>query len=58
MHFWKKWSNTPKDTLLNLVERLPRRVGVITAAKGGPASWDVTQVHLRVEAGERILLAI
>ena len=32
----EEWSKIPINTLLNLVESLPRRVDAVIAAKGGP----------------------
>ena len=32
----EEWSNIHLDTLLNLVDSLPRGVGAVIAAKGGP----------------------
>ena len=34
----EEWSNIPIDTLLNLVDGLPRRVEAVIAAKGGANS--------------------
>ena len=34
----EEWSNIPIDTLLNLVDNLPRRVEAVIAAKGGANS--------------------
>ena len=35
----EEWSNIPIDTLLNLVDSLPRRVEAVIAAKGGPTQY-------------------
>ena len=35
----EEWSNIPTDTLLNLVDSLPRRVEAVIAAKGGPTQY-------------------
>ena len=35
----EEWSKIPINTLLNLVESLPRRVEAVIAAKGGPTSY-------------------
>ena len=35
----EEWSTIPINTLLNLVERLPRRGEAVVAAKGGPTSY-------------------
>jgi len=35
----EEWSRIPMNTLLNLVESLPRRVEAVIAAKGGPTSY-------------------
>jgi len=35
----KEWSKIPKNTLLNLVESLPRRVEAVIAANGGPTPY-------------------
>jgi len=39
MRFWKDVQKYPINTLLNLVESLPRRVEAVIAAKGGPTSY-------------------
>ena len=36
--FLEEWAKIPINTLLNLVESLPRRVEAVIAAKGGPTS--------------------
>uniref|UniRef100_A0A3Q2W3X4 Tc1-like transposase DDE domain-containing protein n=1 Tax=Haplochromis burtoni TaxID=8153 RepID=A0A3Q2W3X4_HAPBU len=35
----EEWSEIPINTLLNLVESLPRRIEAVIAAKGGPTSY-------------------
>ena len=35
----EEWSNIPIDTLLNLVDGLPRRVEAVIAAEGGPTQY-------------------
>ncbi|ROJ24388.1 Growth arrest-specific protein 2 [Anabarilius grahami] len=35
----EEWSKIPINTLLNLVESLPRRVEAVIAAKGGPTPY-------------------
>ena len=35
----EEWSKIPINTLLNLVESLPRRVEAVIATKGGPTSY-------------------
>ena len=35
----EEWSKIPINTLLNLVDSLPRRVEAVLAAKGGPTSY-------------------
>ena len=35
----EEWSKIPINTLVNLVESLPRRVEAVIAAKGGPTSY-------------------
>ena len=35
----EEWSKISINTLLNLVESLPRRVKVVITAKGGPTSY-------------------
>ena len=35
----EEWSKIPINTLLNLVESLPRRVEAVIAAKGAPTSY-------------------
>ena len=35
----EEWSNIPIDTILNLVDGLPRRVEAVIAAKGGPTQY-------------------
>uniref|UniRef100_A0A667WWW4 Tc1-like transposase DDE domain-containing protein n=1 Tax=Myripristis murdjan TaxID=586833 RepID=A0A667WWW4_9TELE len=35
----EEWSKIPINTLLNLVDSLPRRVEAVIAAKGGPTSY-------------------
>jgi len=35
----EEWSKIPTNTLLNLVESLPRRVEAVIAAKGGPIPY-------------------
>uniref|UniRef100_A0A672YKD4 Tc1-like transposase DDE domain-containing protein n=1 Tax=Sphaeramia orbicularis TaxID=375764 RepID=A0A672YKD4_9TELE len=37
--FLEEWSKIPMNTLLNLVDSLPRRVEAVIAAKGGPTSY-------------------
>ena len=34
-----KWSKNPINTLLNLVESIPRRVGAVRVGMGGPTSY-------------------
>ena len=57
----EEWSNVPIDTLLNLVDSLPRRV---IAAKANSISnptdedWDAIKVYVHVKAGISILLTI
>ena len=43
----EEWSNIPKDTLLNLVDNLPRRVEAVKAAKGGPIQYLTLQMPLK-----------
>ena len=35
----EEWPKIPINTLLNLVESLPRRVEAVIAAKGGPTPY-------------------
>ena len=35
----EEWSKIPLNTLLNLVDILPRRVKAVLAAKGGPTAY-------------------
>ena len=35
----EEWSNIPIDTLLNLVDSLPRKVGAVIAANSGPTQY-------------------
>ena len=35
----EEWSNIPIDTLLDLVDSLPRRVEAVIPAKGGPTQY-------------------
>jgi len=39
-----KWSKIPINTLLNLVESLPRRVEAVMAAKGGTTPYQTLQI--------------
>lgn len=39
----EEWSKIPMNTLLNLVDSLPRRVEAVIAAKGGPTSYWTPQ---------------
>ncbi len=43
----EEWSNIPIDTLLNIVDSLPRRVEAVIAAKGGPTQYQT----LRTKTG-------
>jgi len=36
----EEWSKIPINTLINLMESLPRRVEAFIAAKGGPTSYE------------------